>query len=120
MGMPVVEGFFGGEGARRLESISEEGAASLAIDELVALLGSGFHKRLKPLVTSRWGQERWICGSYSHARPGGAAAREVLANAGDDRLAFAGEAVSRTDYSTAHGAYDSGIAAVRRLLSSSS
>ena len=32
------------------------------------------------------------------------------------RRGFAGEAVSRTDYSTAHGAYDSGIAAVHKLF----
>jgi monoamine oxidase len=45
---------------------------------------------------------------------GHAGAREVLASAGDDRLAFAGEAASAADYSTPHGAYDSGIAAVRK------
>jgi monoamine oxidase len=115
MGMPVVEGFFGGEGARAIEQLGDDGAFAFAIEELVALLGSGFRKRLRPLVLSRWAQDPWIGGSYSHARPTHAAAREHLANAGDERIHFAGEAVSRSDYSTAHGAYDSGVAAVRRL-----
>jgi monoamine oxidase len=116
MGMPVVEGFFGGDGARALEALGDEGAAGFAIDELANLLGSDIRKRLKMIAVSRWAHEPWICGSYSHALPGHAAARETLANAGDDRIAFAGEAVSPTDYSTAHGAYDSGVAAVRKLF----
>ncbi|HZU51869.1 MAG TPA: NAD(P)/FAD-dependent oxidoreductase, partial [Sphingomicrobium sp.] len=116
MGIPVVEGFFGGNGARTLEELGEKGAAAFAIDELAALLGSSFRKRVQALQMSSWGHEPFIEGSYSHACPGFAAARELLANAGDDRIVFAGEAVSRTDYSTAHGAYDSGIRAVRKLL----
>ncbi|HEV2595073.1 MAG TPA: NAD(P)/FAD-dependent oxidoreductase [Sphingomicrobium sp.] len=118
MGMPVVEGFFGGEGARAIEQLGDEGAFAFAIEELVALLGSGLRKRLRPLILSRWAQDPWIGGSYSHARPGHAAARNQLANAGDERVHFAGEAVSRSDYSTAHGAYDSGVAAVRKIAES--
>jgi monoamine oxidase len=115
MGMPVVEGFFGGEGARAIEQLGDDGAFAFAIDELVALFGSSFRKRLRPLALSRWAQDPWIGGSYSHALPRHAAAREYLANAGDERIQFAGEAVCRGDYSTAHGAYDSGVAAVRKL-----
>lgn len=115
MGMPVVEGFFGGEGARAIDQLGDDGAFAFAIDELIALFGSEFRKRVHPIARSRWAREPWICGSYSHARPGCAAARERLANAGDDRIHFAGEAVSRSDYSTAHGAYDTGVEAVRKL-----
>ena len=116
LGMPVVEGFFGGDGARVLEDLSDLDATAFAIDELANLLGSGIRNRLKPIARSRWAHERWICGSYSHALPGHSAARKILADAGDDRVAFAGEAVSRDDYSTAHGAFDSGKAAARRML----
>lgn len=116
MGMPVVEGFFGAAGASALEGLSHEDAGRVAIDELAALLGSGIRNRLRPIALSRWSREPWVGGSYSHALPGKAGARAELAEAGDSRLAFAGEAVSAQDYSTAHGAYDSGIAAVRRLL----
>jgi monoamine oxidase len=117
LGIPVVEGFFGGGGASRaLEELGKDGAAAFAIDELAALLGSGIRKRLKPIAVSRWGQEPWIGGSYSHACPGHAGVRQRLAEAGDDRLVFAGEAASRNDYSTAHGAFDTGRAAVRKLF----
>lgn len=120
LGMPVIEGFFGGDGARLIEQLGEQDAAAFAIDELVALLGSDFRERVGLIATSRWGHEPWIGGSYSHARPGSAAARQKLAEGGDERIIFAGEAVSRTDYSTAHGAYDSGVNAVKRLTASSS
>ena len=116
LGMPVVEGYFGGDGARALEGMSDEAAAGFAIDELAALLGNGMRNRLKPIALSRWGAEPWIEGSYSHALPGRAAERLRLAKAGDDRIAFAGEAVSVSDYSTAHGAFDSGKETVRRLF----
>jgi monoamine oxidase len=116
MGIPVVEGFFGGTGARGLEDLDDQSAAAFAIDELAALLGSETRTRLSPIAVSRWAQEPWIGGAYSHALPGHADARPRLANAGDDRVAFAGEAVSIGDYSTAHGAFDSGAAAVRRLF----
>ena len=116
MGIPVVEGYFGGQGARAIEQLGLDGAAALAVEQLAGLLGSGIRKRLSPIALSRWAREPWILGSYSHACPGHAAARQKLEEAGDDRLAFAGEAVSKDDYSTAHGAYNSGRAAVRRLF----
>jgi monoamine oxidase len=118
MGMPVVEGFFGGAGARALEKLGKEEAAAFAVDELASLLGSGIRKRLAPIALSCWAAEPWIGGSYSHALPGHAADRLRLAASGDDRIAFAGEAVSVEDYSTAHGAFDSGKAAVRKLCAS--
>jgi monoamine oxidase len=117
-GNPVVEGYFGGLGARAIERLGFDGAAAFAIDQLAGLLGSGIRKRLSPIALSCWSSEPWIHGSYTHACPGHAATRLVLAEAGDDRIAFAGESVSQQDYSTAHGAFDSGAAAMRRLYGS--
>ena len=118
MGMPVIEGFFGGTGARALEELGDADAAALAADELAALLGSKIRSRLLSIERSCWGHQPWILGAYSHALPGRSSARGMLASAGDDRILFAGEAVSRGDYSTAHGAFDSGATAVRKLLES--
>jgi monoamine oxidase len=119
MGMPVVEAFFGGDGARAIERLKKDDAFAFAIDELAALLGSGIRARLKQIVRSCWAEEPWIGGSYSHARPGKAVARVKLAEAGGERIAFAGEACSPSDFSTAHGAFDSGAAAVARLFGES-
>jgi len=115
-GLPLIECFFGGDCAEALETEGDGAAADFAIRELVALLGSEWRNRLTPLVTTRWRAEPHIHGSYSHARVGAAAQRAVLAAPVDDRLFFAGEACSRTDFSTAHGAYETGIDAARALI----
>lgn len=113
MGMPVLEGFFGGDW---VASSSFDDIESLAREELGRLLGSGFRKRLRRIAHSSWRDDLRFGGSYSFARPGRHTARARLAIPVDDRLAFAGEACSSEDYSTVHGAWESGIAAVASLF----
>ncbi|HWV43153.1 FAD-dependent oxidoreductase, partial [Pseudorhodoplanes sp.] len=48
--------------------------------------------------------------------PSEADQRTILAAPVDDRLYFAGEACSPDDFSTAHGAYRTGIAAADAIL----
>ena len=117
LGRPLVEGYFGGEFARELEREGEAGFANFAIDQLAALMGNDIRKRLELIAASNWVRDPWARGSYSRARPGHADARDVLAAAVDQRLFFAGEACSREDFSTAHGAYRSGVAAAEQAIS---
>ena len=107
-GQPCIEGYFGGSFARQLEEAGDGALAAESIDEIVALLGSDFRRRLKPLAESRWAHDPFARGSYSHALPGHAGARAVLAAPVDGRLFFAGDATSPNFFSTAHGARDSG------------
>jgi monoamine oxidase len=116
LGRPVVEAFFGGDCAEALEREGDLGAADFAIGELARLLGNDWRLRLQPLARTRWRAERFIRGSYSHARIGQAAQRGLLAAPHDDRIFFAGEACSASDFSTAHGAYETGIAAAEDAL----
>lgn len=113
-GWPIVESFFGGDCAKALES--EDAACAFAVDELVALLGSDWRPRLRPVAATHWRREAFIGGSYSHALVDRAGERAVLAAPVDDRLFFAGEACHPTDFSTAHGAYETGVAAARSVL----
>jgi monoamine oxidase len=115
-GRPVIECFFGGTGARALEGAGLDGMAAFAIDELAALFGSDFRKRVRAITASSWGVEDWIGGSYSQALPGCAGARAVLARPVDERLFFAGEACSAHDFSTAHGALETGAAAAEAVV----
>jgi monoamine oxidase len=117
LGRPLVEGYFGGEFARELEREGEAGFANFAIDQLAALMGNDIRKRLELIAASNWVRDPWARGSYSRARPGHADAREVLAATVDQRLFFAGEACSREDFSTAHGAYRSGVVAAEQAIS---
>jgi monoamine oxidase len=107
-GHPCIEGFFGGSFARQLEDAGDGALAAQAIDEIVALLGSDFRRRLKPLAESRWAHDPFARGSYSHALPGHAGDRAILAAPVDGRIFFAGEATSPNFFTTAHGARDSG------------
>jgi hypothetical protein len=110
-GRPVIECFFGGIIARRLEEEGDAARAAFAIRELGALLGADFARHLRPMIGTWWHKEPTIGGAYSHALPGAADQRAVLARPAGERLAFAGEACSPHDYSTVHGAWQSGIAA---------
>jgi len=119
-GQACVEGFFGGRFARELEDAGEGALAAQAIDEIVAMLGADYRRRLKPLAESRWARDPFARGSYSHALPGHAGARAVLAAPVDGRLFFAGEATSPNFFSTAHGAKDSGERAAREVMKAGS
>ncbi len=115
-GQPCIEGFFGGRFAQALEDAGEGAIAAQSIDEIVSFLGSDFRRRLKPLGESRWAHDPFARGSYSHALPGHAGKRAVLAAPVDGRLFFAGEATSPNFFSTAHGARDSGERAAEEVM----
>lgn len=115
-GRSQIEAYFGGRLASQLESSDDVGFLDFAVGELVALLGSNFARRVKLLKLKRWGTDPFSRGSYSYALPGKADCRAELAAPVEDRLFFAGEACSRGDYSTAHGAYLSGVAAAEAVI----
>lgn len=113
LGMPVIEGFFGGDW---LEETGGEDLAAKAREELGGLLGGDFARKLTPVAYSDWKNHPFIRGSYSYARPGQHGARAKLRAPVDGPLAFAGEACPDSDYATVHGAWESGIGAVRQLF----
>jgi monoamine oxidase len=115
-GEAAIEGYFGGSFARELEDAGPGAFAAQSIDEIAALLGNDFRRKLKPLAESRWAHDPFARGSYSHALPGHAGDRAILAAPVDDRLFFAGEATSPNFFSTAHGARDSGERAAGEVL----
>lgn len=113
LGTPVIEGFYGGDWLKGLHS---DDIVAKTQDELAQLLGSDFSQKLRPIAASDWQRRPFIRGSYSYARPGQHGARTALGKAVNERLAFAGEAVSENDYATVHGAWASGRAAVAQLF----
>jgi monoamine oxidase len=107
-GNACIEGYFGGSFAQALEDAGPGALAAQSIDEIVALLGNDYRRKLRPLAESRWAHDPFARGSYSHALPGHAGDRAILAAPVDGRLFFAGEATSPNFFSTAHGALESG------------
>jgi monoamine oxidase len=115
-GRPLIEVYFGGRFARELEAEGEAAFASFAIGQLASLLGEGMRKRLHPIAATAWARDPYARGSYSHAMPGHADARLALAAPVDGRIFFAGEACVVDDFSTAHGAYRSGVKAAGEAI----
>ena len=112
-GRPLIEGFFGGEGAEALERGGEGAAWDFARGELIGLFGADIVKHLRPLVFYGWRTDPFARGAYSYAKPGKAASRRALSAPVDARIFFAGEACSAHLFSTAHGAFLTGEAAAR-------
>jgi monoamine oxidase len=115
-GRPQIEAYFGGRLAAELEAEGDDAFVDFAVSELVGLHGSDFARRVRPLKLHRWGIDPFSRGSYSYALPGKAECRAALAAPVDDRLFFAGEACSGSDYSTAHGAYLTGVTAAEQVI----
>ena len=115
-GRPVIECFLGGPGAG---IVADEGLVAgfqHATEELAALFGADARRSLKPLAGSNWTRTGWIGGGYSHALPGCRAARADLARPFDGKIFFAGEATHPYDFSTAHGAHDTGVRAAEEVI----
>jgi monoamine oxidase len=114
-GRPMIEAYFAGSNAAALEAEGDAAFFDFALGELTALLGSAFARRVKLIDVHRWGSDPFARGSYSYALPGEADCRSRLAAPVDERLFFAGEACSRHDFSTAHGALLTGLAAANAI-----
>lgn len=115
LGRPLAEAYWGGTAALELERAGLDAMSDFALQELAGLFGADVRRHLRPVGASAWAADPWSKGAYSYARPGGADGRAVLAEPLADRLFFAGEACSLDSYSTAHGAYLTGIAAADAL-----
>jgi monoamine oxidase len=115
-GWPVIECFFGGERARLLCQTGLAAGFAFAIDQLCNLFGADVRRKLRPLAGSNWSRMTRVGGAYSSALPGHAGARLRLALPFEQRVFFAGEATSAGDFSTAHGAQDSGVRAATEAI----
>ena len=114
--LPVVECFLGGESARLAQDEGTSAAFAFALDQLSALFGAQIRGKLRPLLASAWGRTIHVGGAYSYAQPGQANARRLLARPFEQRLFFAGEATHVTEFSTAHGAHDTGVRAADEVI----
>lgn len=107
-GWPVIEAFLGCDGARIVEEEGPAAGFAFVSAELASLFGSEVTSAIRPLAATSWSRMASIGGAYSCALPGRSGARAQLARPFEDRLFFAGEATHPFDFTTAHGAHDSG------------
>jgi monoamine oxidase len=112
-GHEVLLAYFGGQQARDLEA--DGGLEAAAREELVRLFGATLGRRIRRSTSTAWASDPWARGSYSAARPGFARCRTVLAEPVGERVFFAGDACVVDTFGAINGAWDSAVAAVRRL-----
>ncbi|WP_029353126.1 FAD-dependent oxidoreductase [Bosea sp. 117] len=112
----------GGDNAARLVKAGPAAMVDFALAALVDTFGADIRDRVAGTATTGWIANPLIGGAYSCALPGKAHMRTRLVDALDDpgtldgKVMFAGEAVSAYAYSTAHGAWLSGLRAADNAL----
>ena len=107
-GKPMVIGHVAGSVARELLSQGDAAMVEFAMERLIAGFGSDIKTRMVNAATTGWGDNLFVRGGYSFAKPGRAHLRHQMIEADTGNLAFAGEAFSTQWQATAHGAWASG------------
>jgi monoamine oxidase len=115
-GRPLIEGFFGGRLAHELEAAGPARFSTSSSLSLSNCSAAAFALACAHSPKTAWGRDPFARGSYSYALPGHADARATLATPLDGRVFFAGEACSPYDFTTAHGAYLTGIEAADEMI----
>jgi monoamine oxidase len=112
---PVAIALLGGSLCRDLARQGRAACLDYVREQLIGMFGSDIASAIGAVGYALWTEEPYIRGSYAGCLPGQAHRREDLAHPIGERLFFAGEATAPTHFATAHGAYQSGIAAVEGL-----
>jgi monoamine oxidase len=115
LGIPALMAFNAGSRALALEAKTD---AQLTA-EMTQIVQNAFGVKAvsNGMVATRWGKDPFAYGSYSYVPLGGSFnARNVLATPVSNQLYFAGEAYTKNDPSTVHGAYNSGKATATAVL----
>ena len=100
-----------------MESWNDQRIVNSAIETLRTSFGSKIPDPVDYQI-SRWASDPFAGGAYSYNALGSTPKmREELMKPIANRIFFAGEATSRKNFGTAHGAYLSGIQAARNVLS---
>jgi len=114
-GRNLAIGYLGGRFAAEMEAAGHAAMADFALEQLVAVFGSGLRRHLTAAASTAWCGDPEIRGGYSCARPGEAHQRPLVAEPLAGRVFFAGEACSLDGFGAVHGAHASGIAAARAV-----
>jgi monoamine oxidase len=114
-GAPMMNLFVAEELARELEAGGPAAFDAYAREFLTDTFGAAAAAAVDRTIVHPWGTDPLTMGSYSAARVGKVAARTTLAQPIDDRLYFAGEAITTTAHSSLHGAYLTGQAAAKSI-----
>lgn len=102
--------------ARELEAGGAPAVGAFAREFVTDTFGAAATAAIDRTITHGWGMDPLTMGSYSAARVGKVGARATLATPLDNRLYFAGEAISTNAHSSLHGAYLTGRGAAASIF----
>ncbi len=104
-------------GGKQVLEMEQQGElVDYALEQIVAMFGSGASAAFVKGVASSWNTDPFTLGGYSYALPHGVSGRRQLAQPLAGQIFFAGEAVSIKSHSAAHGAFMSGQQAATHAL----
>ncbi len=117
-GAPLLVGFNAGSTAEGIEAMNDTATVASAMTALRAMFGGGVPDPVAAQI-SRWRQDPFARGAYSCLPPGTSARTRgaLFGTDWDGRIGFAGEATSADHGATVHGAFLTGQAIVRKMLS---
>lgn len=121
-GFPVLSAFVSCANARRIEALSDDDGAAIVHRALADWLGGVEPPRPDAVHVTRWANDPFARGSYSHMITGRSERRHradfetPLVSASGASLRFAGEHTSLENFATAHGALLSGQREADALL----
>ena len=114
---PILLCFNAGAYGTKIEALTDEQIVAAAMQTLRTMYGAQIPDPTAWLIT-RWLSDPFAYGSYSYrAVDATSDDHDALAAPVANRLFFAGEATSRDNSATVHGAYLSGLQAAKELLS---
>lgn len=115
-GEPILLAFNAATYGREVEDLSDQATLDAAMGVLRTIYGRSIPDPQAAMIT-RWNEEEFSLGSYSHIPPG-AAGRDyrVLSAPSGDRLFWAGEATNKKYPQTVAGAYLSGQRAAQQII----
>jgi len=112
---PILLGFNAADHGREIEALSDPQIVSSAMQTLRTIFGADIPDPVDYQIT-RWASDPFALGSYSFNPVGtNPRMRTTLARPINNRLFFAGEATEQNHFSTAHGAYLSGLRAAKEM-----
>jgi len=117
-GRDLVVAYLGGDHARRVVGLGPEDSVRAALEAFSRIVGPQAQRRFVAGRAHGWIDDPYALGAYSHALPGHAGARALLAQPVGERIWFAGEATGGQggDFGgamTAGGAFLAGREAAR-------
>ncbi|MBC62446.1 MAG: hypothetical protein CMP11_08310 [Zetaproteobacteria bacterium] len=115
-GLPYIVAYFGGQFIKELNDLGLEEKKNFAVNELSSLTGVRPKEFCIKTSQTSWLDDEYTLGSYSYAKVGGSQARVILQEPVEEKLYFAGEAISQKFYSTMHGAFASGEKAALKFI----